>query len=57
MKLTWNDPLWIKRIEGVHHKHPSGCGLLLSQSVLHNHSVVAIVDVGGLVEEETAVHH
>lgn len=53
--LTRNDPLWIKWVEGVVHKHPSGGGLSPSQFVLHDQSVVAIVDVRGLVEEETAV--
>lgn len=56
-ELTWNYPLRIERVEGVLHKHPNGCGLVPSQFVLHNQSVVAIVDVCGLVEEETAVFH
>lgn len=42
-------------LEGVHHKHPAGCGLIPSQFVLHDQSVVAVVHVGGLVEEETSV--
>lgn len=54
---TWNYPLRIKRVEGIIHKHPGGSGLILSQSVPHNHRVVAVVDVGGLVEEETTMLH
>lgn len=57
LELTWNYPLRIKRVERVVHKHPSSCGLVPSQFVLHDQSIVAVVDVGGLVEEETAVFH
>lgn len=54
---TWNYPLRIVHIKGVFHKHPRGCGLIPSQFVPHNQSVVAVVHVGGLVQEETAVLH
>lgn len=56
-ELTRNDPLRIERFEGVVHKQPRGSGLIPSQFVLHNQRVVAVVDVGGLVEEETTVFH
>lgn len=56
-ELTWNHPLGIDSAKRVIHKHPGGRGLIPSQFVLHNQSVKAVVDVGGLVEEETAVFH
>lgn len=52
-----NGPIRIERSEGVHHKHPSGGGLVPSQFVLHNEGVAAVVDMGGLVEGETAIIH
>lgn len=56
-ELTWNYPLRIEWVEGVVHKLPNGCGLIPSQFVLRYQSVVAVVNVGGLVEEETTVFH
>lgn len=56
-ELTRNYSLRIERFEGVVHKHPAGRGLIPSQFVLHHQRVVAVVDVGGLIEEETAVLH
>lgn len=43
--------------EGVVHEGPSGGGVVLSQFVLHNHGVVAVVEVRGFIEVEAAVFH
>lgn len=56
-ELTGNYPLRIEQPEGVVHKRPVGCGLIPSQFVLNDQGVLAVVDVGGLVEEEAAVFH
>lgn len=56
-ELTGNYPLRIKQPEGVVHKRPVGRGLIPPQFVLNDQSVLAVVDVGGLVEEEAAVFH
>lgn len=56
-ELTRNYPFRIEWFEGVDHKNPRGSGLIPSQFVLHDQSVVSVVDVGGLIEEETTVFH
>lgn len=54
--LTRNDPLRIE-IFGKFHELPDGRLLGPAQPVLHDQGVFSVVDVGGLVEEETAVFH
>lgn len=53
--LTRNDALWVKGVKRIVHELPVACSLVSTQFILHNERVVAVVEVRGFVEEQTAV--
>lgn len=53
--LTRNDAFLVKRVKRIIHELPVYRCLVSTQFILHDERVVAVVDVGGLVEEQTAV--
>lgn len=53
--LTRNDALRVKGVKRIVHELPVACSLVSTQFILHDERVVAVVEVRGLVEEQTAV--
>lgn len=51
--VTWNEALWV--VEGVVHEHSAGGCRGAAQAVVDYEGVVAVVEVGGLVEGQAAV--
>lgn len=50
-----NDALWVKGTKRIIHERPVYRSLGPTQFILRDECVVAIVQMGGLVEEQTAV--
>ncbi len=53
--LTRNDALRVKGVKRIVHELPIACSLVSTQFILHDERVVAVVEVRGFVEEQTAV--
>lgn len=57
MRLTGHDAVKVEGSKGAVHEYACGGGLVAAKPVVHDEGVVAVVEVGGFIEEKAAMLH